>query len=161
MLALDFRVWPKQMNLGTHVATNALSVPRNPAWTVRQERKEQLPQKERRKGIGSANRNDLPPISAPRRKQKSFDSSLNKAFSIVFDRPFLSPNSVLEHALELLESNTLAKVCQCLDRHIRISKSPIQQCCLGLSKKLNVTRAEITQIRWMDKSLDLHSAHFR
>jgi hypothetical protein len=85
----------------------------------------------------------LPLISAPRRKEKGFDWSFNKALFIAFDGPFQSLNPILEHVMELLESDTIQKVCQCLDHRIRISKTSISQCCLGSSKKSEVSRAYI------------------
>jgi hypothetical protein len=68
-----------------------------------------------------------PPISAARPNQEVFDQSFNKSLSIVSDDPFRFLSPALEHALELLKSDAVEQLCQTLDHHIRISKSPILQ----------------------------------
>jgi hypothetical protein len=75
--------------------------------------------------------------------EKASDWSFNKVLSIPSDDPVQFLNPVLEYVLELLESDTVEKVCQCLDDRIRISisKSLIPQYCVGLSKEPEVAGA--------------------
>jgi hypothetical protein len=84
-----------------------------------------------------------------------FDWSFHKALSLVFDDLFQSLNPVPEQDLELLESDIVPKVCQCLDYPIHISKSPIPQCCLGPSKKPEIAGASVRRIREMGQALAL------
>jgi hypothetical protein len=61
-----------------------------------------------------------------------------KVFSPVLDDPFQSPNPIVEHDLELLKSDAIKWVCQCLDEFVWVLKILVLYGSLGSSEKPEV-----------------------
>jgi hypothetical protein len=62
--------------------------------------------------IGMQKMMTAPLIFAPRRKLNASDWSFHEVLSIVSNGPFQSLNPILEHPPELLEIDTVKKVCE-------------------------------------------------
>jgi hypothetical protein len=83
-----------------------------------------------------------------------------KVFSPLLDDPSHSPNPIVENALELLKSDAIKSVCQCLDEFVWVKKTLVLYGSLGSSEKSEAAWTEIRGIGWVIKSLKLHAANF-